>query len=1400
MPTAAYAATPSAITFSAHATGASTATVEGEVNPAGESTQYHVAYDLGSSEWCTSHGSKGSPGHSTSPVTLGSTAAKFHRVGVGLSGLTAGSEYCAEIVAVNGSGTAHSSQVSFTAGAPTARTFSGSPTGATSQLVQGEVNPAGQSTQYHVAYDLASSEWCASHGSKGSPGHSTSPVTLGSTAATFHGVAVGLSGLTAGSEYCAEIVAVNGSGTAHSGFQPTFIAGAPSAFAFSGSPTGATSELVQGEVNPAGQSTQYHVAYDLASSEWCASHGSKGSPGHSTSPVTLGSTAAKFHRVAVGLSGLTAGSEYCAEIVAVNGTGTAHSGFQPTFIAGAPSAFVLSPLATSATSELVQGEVNPAGESTQYHVVYDLGSSEWCTSHGSKGSPGHSTSPVTLGSTAAKFHRVGVGLSGLTAGSEYCAEIVAVNGSGTAHSGFQPTFIAGAPSAFVLSPLATSATSELVQGEVNPAGQSTEYHVAYDLASSEWCASGGLAGSPGHSTSPVTLGSTAAKFHRVAVGLSGLTAGSEYCAEVIAVDGSGSSSGFQQSFTAGAPSAFVVPPRATGATTATVEGQVNPAGQTTQYHVAYDLASSEWCASGGLAGSPAHSTTPVTLEFTDATSHAVSVELSGLTAGSEYCAEIIAVNGSGSSSGFRQSFTAGAPSAFTFHGSVTGATTATVEGQVNPAGQTTQYHVAYDVASSEWCASGGLAGSPAHSTTPVTLGFTDATSHAVSVELSGLTAGSEYCAEIVAVNGSGTAHSGFQPTFIAGAPSAFTFHGSVTGATTATVEGQVNPAGQTTQYHVAYDVASSEWCASGGLAGSPAHSTTPVTLGFTDATSHAVSVELSGLTAGSEYCAEIVAVNGSGTAHSSQVSFTAGAPTARTFSGSPTGATSQLVQGEVNPAGQTTQYHVAYDLASSEWCASGGLAGSPAHSTTPVTLGFTDATSHSVSVELSGLTAGSEYCAEIVAVNGSGKALGFTVFFSAGLPEVVTSKAVLTGATTATVEGQVNPAGQTTQYHVAYDLASSEWCASGGLAGSPAHSTTPVTLGFTDATSHAVSVELSGLTAGSEYCAEVIAVNGSGKTLGFPLPITAAPPEPTVTKVSPTSGTIAGGTAVTISGTNLAGAMAVHFGAASATVKTDTETEITVESPAHAAGQVDVTVTTPSGTSATSQLDHFTYEAPPAGGGGGGTAAGGGTASGGVLAFHSASGGPVAPLLGSRQTVAVVTGTVSVRPKGSSAFVALSGATSLPDESEVDATNGRIVITVATPSGQTVSAEVYGGRFRVHQDRTGETHFTLTLPLTGCPRVALPRGSAASTAYGAKHRSGPTSRHLWVSETGGRWATNGRFVSTSVQGTRWLTLDECTQSQVTVAAGKVRVLDLVRKKTRTVLAGQRYTASAKRHH
>lgn len=73
---------------------------------------------------------------------------------------------------------------------------------------------------------------------------------------------------------------------------------------------------------------------------------------------------------------------------------------------------------------------------------------------------------------------------------------------------------------------------------------------------------------------------------------------------------------------------------------------------------------------------------------------------------------------------------------------------------------------------------------------------------------------------------------------------------------------------------------------------------------------------------------------------------------------------------------------------------------------------------------------------------------------------------------------------------------------------------------------------------------------------------------PTLTSVTPSSGPPSGGTVVVLTGTGLTGATAVSFGGTPATLFTvNSDTQITVLTPAHSAGTVQITVTTPGGTS-----------------------------------------------------------------------------------------------------------------------------------------------------------------------------------------------------------------------------------------
>jgi hypothetical protein len=84
-------------------------------------------------------------------------------------------------------------------------------------------------------------------------------------------------------------------------------------------------------------------------------------------------------------------------------------------------------------------------------------------------------------------------------------------------------------------------------------------------------------------------------------------------------------------------------------------------------------------------------------------------------------------------------------------------------------------------------------------------------------------------------------------------------------------------------------------------------------------------------------------------------------------------------------------------------------------------------------------------------------------------------------------------------------------------------------------------------------------------------------PLPVVSAVSPTAVAVAGGTPLTLTGTGFTGATAVDVGTAPATsVVVVSDTSITCDSPALAAGTYDCTVVGPNDTSATSAADQVT--------------------------------------------------------------------------------------------------------------------------------------------------------------------------------------------------------------------------------
>lgn len=127
--------------------------------------------------------------------------------------------------------------------------------------------------------------------------------------------------------------------------------------------------------------------------------------------------------------------------------------------------------------------------------------------------------------------------------------------------------------------------------------------------------------------------------------------------------------------------------------------------------------------------------------------------------------------------------------------------------------------------------------------------------------------------------------------------------------------------------------------------------------------------------------------------------------------------------------------------------------------------------------------------------------------------------------------------------------------------------------------------EVSSLATGATYYFAVRAFNTAGLQSGLSNEVSVALgpvllPAPAITTVSPASGSVSGGTVVTISGTNFTSGDTVRFGGTTAAVSSVSATSIVATAPAGVAGAVAVSVTNPDGQVA-NKASAFTFVANP---------------------------------------------------------------------------------------------------------------------------------------------------------------------------------------------------------------------------
>jgi hypothetical protein len=294
-------------------------------------------------------------------------------------------------------------------------------------------------------------------------------------------------------------------------------------------------------------------------------------------------------------------------------------------------------------------------------------------------------------------------------------------------------------------------------------------------------------------------------------------------------------------------------------------------------------------------------------------------------------------------------------------------------------------------------------------------------------------------------------------------------------------------------------------------------------------------------------------------------------------------------------------------------------------------------------------------------------------------------------------------------------------------------------------------------------------------------------PVPVVTRVTPPSGPTAGGTLITIEGSNFPpGATVTIGGREAASVNRLSSTLILATTPrAEGPGVFDVVVSNREGRGSSAGAK-FTYEGPT------GTIATNGIAPKlEVLGSTTATVPP--PVLGVSGNIFPLSGKVYVRLPGTHKFVLLTGLRNIPFGTIVDARKGTATVTTQGKKG-TQTVNFYEGEFQLTQAKNGVVTATL---FGGDFSVCPTARERAHLAHAAAHRASKRHvvRKLWASGHG-TYSTKGNYATGAVLGTIWETIDRCNGTGIHVKTDSVLVTNLVTHKKIRVKAGHTYIAKA----
>jgi hypothetical protein len=349
-------------------------------------------------------------------------------------------------------------------------------------------------------------------------------------------------------------------------------------------------------------------------------------------------------------------------------------------------------------------------------------------------------------------------------------------------------------------------------------------------------------------------------------------------------------------------------------------------------------------------------------------------------------------------------------------------------------------------------------------TTPASLGASNGVA-TVASSLTGLMPGTPYYFEIVATNLAGSSTGtilSFTTGSVSAAPTVTTVAASSITASTAKLNGTVNPNNDAATYWFVYGTNNTT---------ALTNLTATAVLAATNTTSPTLSSSPSGLLPGTTYYFKFVATNSLGTSAGSVLNFTTSVPlpTVTPLAAFGISAHAATLGAIVNPNNALTGYWFKYGT-------------SPASLNTLTTTNPLAASYSAVTAtkSISGLTPATTYYFEVLATNSSGTVVSWnTSFTTLPLPTVLTLAASNITPITAVLNGAVNPNNTAVTYWFNY-----------GTTTGYGSSTTPGILaaGSSWVTNNAAVV---GLQPGTVYHYQIVATNTGGMTTGADVSFTA---------------------------------------------------------------------------------------------------------------------------------------------------------------------------------------------------------------------------------------------------------------------------------------------------------------------